>query len=174
MGKKKKKKQKSKKKNKKYHGDDEFCDDDDDDYYCGKSAKASQAKRRFARKGLCGLNMDEDDKDLCDQIKSDYCGEGRTDVRDTMRNFCRYIGFNDVALHGAVETARVRQAVSREVAEMYDMVVDDIEDELEDEEDSSDNSSEDSSEDSSKDSSESSEDSSESSEDSSEDESSED
>merc|ERR1719337_682707 len=132
--KKKKKKKKSKKKNKKYYDDDEFCDDDDDDYYCGKSAKASQAKRRFARKGLCGLNMDEDDKDLCDQIKSDYCGEGRTDVRDTMRNFCRYIGFNDVALNGAVETARVRQAVSREVAEMYDMVVDDIEDELEDEE----------------------------------------
>merc|ERR1719411_334189 len=80
--------------------------------------------------------MDEDDEALCDQIKSDYCGEGRSDVHDTMRNFCRYVGFGDVMLDGAAEAARARQAVSREVAEMYDTVVDDIEEELEEDDDS--------------------------------------
>merc|ERR1711983_551267 len=129
-----------------------------------KSAEPPQVER-FTRKGMCGLNMDEDDEDLCENIKSDYCGEGRTDAHFTMLNFCRYVGFDNFVLVGAVETG---QAVSPEVADMYDMVVDDIEEELDDSDDSSEDSSEDSSsEDSSEDSS--SEDSSESSEDSSED-----
>merc|ERR1711862_356802 len=101
--------------------------------------------------GMCCLNMDEDDEDLCENIKSDYCGEGRTDVHFTMRDFCRYVGFDNAVLVGAAETA---QTVSLEVADMYDMVVDGIEEELEESDDFSEDSSEDSSEGSSEDSSE--------------------
>merc|ERR1712095_219756 len=144
----------------------------DEGTFCGKLKSSDsvdfaedEVAEHLTRKGLCGLNMDEDDEDLCEHIKSDYCGERRTDVHFTMRNFCRYIGFDNVVLAGAAETAL---AVSLEAADMYDMVVDDIEEELEDSEDSSDDSSEDS-EDSSEDSEDSSEDSSDSNEDSSED-----
>merc|ERR1711902_247948 len=67
----------------------------DDGTFCGKLKSSSsvdfaedEVAEHLTRKGLCGLNMDEDDEDLCEHIKSDYCGEGRTDVHFTMRNFC--------------------------------------------------------------------------------------
>merc|ERR1712095_15557 len=127
----------------------------DDGTFCGKLKSSDsvdfaedEVAEHLTRKGLCGLNMDEDDEDLCEHIKSDYCGEGRIDVHFTMRNFCHYVGFNNVVLAGAAETA---QAISLEVSDMYDMVVDDIQDELEDSGEDSSESSDDSSDDSSED-----------------------
>merc|ERR1711983_44747 len=67
----------------------------DDDTFCGELTSSSSVDfaedevepvgeqpagpaqvERFTRKGMCGLNMDEDDEDLCENIKSNYCGEG--------------------------------------------------------------------------------------------------